>query len=140
MDNVSSMKADNIMSISSADVSNTMTSLGQSSANALQGNVAAMMEAGRIWAMGCQAIRETMAAAAQTHLAATVSTWKAMSGVKSPKEALDLHADLARRTLEAAYAETSKLAAASVGLAGATMVPLATRITSAAQAVTNRPT
>lgn len=52
-----------------------------------QGNVEALMKSGQVWAAGCQEISKTIAAVAQAQLDHTMSTWTALVGVKSLKEA-----------------------------------------------------
>ena len=110
-----------------------MTSLGNGSVEALKGNVEAIMASGRIWTSGCQAIGQAIAASAQAQFERNVSTWKAITGVKSVKEAMDLHTHLARTSVENVVTETGKLAQASMKLAEQTMVPITARITLAAE-------
>ncbi len=94
-----------------------------------QGNVEAMVKSGQIWAAGVQDLGKTVAATAQAQFDATVATVKAMTGVKSLKEAMDLQAALARTSVEKAVAETGKITDASLKLAEQTMAPLAARVT-----------
>ncbi len=94
-----------------------------------QGNVEAMVKSGQIWATGVQDIGKTVAATAQAQIDATVATIKALTGVKSLKEAMDLQATLARDSVEKAVAETGKLTDASLKLAEQTMAPIAARVT-----------
>jgi hypothetical protein len=94
-----------------------------------QGNVEAMVKSGQIWAAGVQDIGKTVAATAQAQFDATVSTIKALTAVKSLKEAIDLQAQLARSSVETAVAETGKLTDASLKLAEQTMAPIAARVT-----------
>jgi hypothetical protein len=105
-----------------------MTSLGNGGVEALKGNVEAIMASGHIWTSGCQAIGQTIAASAQAQFERNMSTWKAITGVKSVREAMDLHAHLARTSIENVATETGKLAQASVKLAEQTMVPITARI------------
>lgn len=94
-----------------------------------QGNVEAIVKSGQIWTAGVQDIGKTVAATAQAQIDATVATIKALTGVKSLKEAMDLHAALARSSVEKAVAETGKLTDASLKLAEQTMAPIAARVT-----------
>jgi hypothetical protein len=110
-----------------------MASLGNGSVDALKGNVEAIMASSHIWTSGCQAIGQTIAASAQAQFERNLSTWKAITSVKSVKEAMDLHAHLARTSVENAVTETGKLAEASMKLAEQTMVPITARITLAAE-------
>jgi phasin family protein len=98
-----------------------------------QGNVEAFVKAGQIWAAGVQDLGKQVAATAQAQLDQTVATFKALAGVKSFKEAVDLQSTLARSTMEKAVAETGKLTDASLKLAEQTMAPLTARVTLAVE-------
>jgi phasin family protein len=98
-----------------------------------QGNVEAMMKSSQIWASGMQDMSKTFAATAQAHMEATMATVKALSGVKSMKDALELQSKLARTSLETAMAETGKLTDASVKLAEQAMAPITARVTLAVE-------
>ena len=63
----------------------------------------------------------------------TVATVKALAGVKSLKEAVDLQSSLARASLEKAVAETGKLTDASLKLAEQTLAPITARVTLAVE-------
>jgi phasin family protein len=98
-----------------------------------QGNIEAIFQSSQIWAAGCQAIAQAMAATTQAQIEHTVSTWKALSGVKSLKEAMDLQTGLARAAFEKASADTTKLTDATIKLTEQTMAPLTARLTLAAE-------
>ena len=98
-----------------------------------QGNFEAMMKAGQIWAAGVQDLHKTFAATAQAQVEAAIGTMKAMSGVKSIKEAMDLQTTLARASMETAMAETGKLTDASVKLAEQALAPITARVTLAVE-------
>lgn len=98
-----------------------------------QGNFEAMMKAGQIWAAGVQDLQKTFAATAQAQVEAAMGTMKALSGVKSLKEAMDLQASLARTSLETVVAESGKLTDASMKLAEQTMAPITARVTLAVE-------
>lgn len=98
-----------------------------------QGNVEAILKSGQVWAAGCQAISKTMAATAQTQLDQTMSTWKALTTVKSLSEAMDLRASLRPAPFETAFAEAGKLTDASMKLVEETMAPITERIMLAAE-------
>jgi phasin family protein len=110
-----------------------MTSIGNRSLETLQGNVEAIMTSSHIWTSGCQTIGQTMAASAQAQLERNLSTWKAMTSVKSVKEAMELHAQLTRTSVENVLAATGKLAEAAMKLAEQTMEPMTARITLSAE-------
>jgi phasin family protein len=92
-----------------------------------QGNLEAMVRAGQIWAAGVQDIGKLMASTAQASFEDTMSTFKAMSSVKSLKDAFDLQAGLARSTLEKTVSESGKLTDASMKLTEQAMAPLTAR-------------
>ena len=98
-----------------------------------QGNVEAVMKSGQIWAEGVQAFGKTFAATAQAHMDQTMNTWKALAGVKSLKEAVELQTNLARGAVEAVVAETGKLTDASMKLAEQTLAPITARVTLAVE-------
>ena len=93
-----------------------------------QGNLEAMVKSGQIWAAGVQDIGKQIAANAQASFDETVSTFKALSSVKSLKDAFDLQASLARSTLEKTVAESGKLTDASMKLTEQTLAPLTARV------------
>ena len=98
-----------------------------------QGNVEAMMKCGQIWAAGVQDLSKSFAATAQAQMDQTVSTWKALAGVKSMKEAIELQSSLTRTSMGAAVTETSKLTDASMKLVEQTLAPITARVTLAVE-------
>lgn len=98
-----------------------------------QGNVEAMTKSGQILAAGMQDLSKTLAATAQAQIDQTMATWKALAGVKSLKEAMELQANLARASVEAAVSETGKLTDASFKLAEQAFAPIAARMTLAVE-------
>jgi len=98
-----------------------------------QGNLEALVKCSQIWAAGVQDLSKQFAASAQAQVDQTMATWKALAGVKSLKEAMELHTTLARSSVEKAVAETSKLTDASMKLAEQTFAPLTARMSLAAE-------
>lgn len=98
-----------------------------------QGNLEALMKSGQIWAAGVQDLSKQVAATAQASFDETVSTFKAMTTVRSLKDALDLQANLARSTMEKTLAESGKLTDASFKLAEQTIAPITARVTLAVE-------
>lgn len=98
-----------------------------------QGNMEAVMKSGQIWSSGMQDLSRQMAATAQASFEETVSTFKALSGVKSLKDAMDLQANLARATMEKTFSETGRLTDASFKLAEQALAPLTARMTLAVE-------
>jgi phasin family protein len=98
-----------------------------------QGNVEAMVKSGQVWAAGVQDISKQMAATAQASFEETVSTFKALSSVKSFKDAFELQSSFARATMEKTLAESGKLTDASVKLTEQTLAPLTARVSLAVE-------
>ncbi|MCF3945752.1 phasin family protein [Acidiphilium sp. AL] len=98
-----------------------------------QGNVEAFVKAGQIFASGLQGLSRHIAASAQASVEETVATAKALSGVKSVKEAVDLQSSFARTMMEKAVAETGKLTDASLKLTEQTIAPITARVTLAVE-------
>jgi phasin family protein len=98
-----------------------------------QGNVEAMMKCGQIWTAGVQDISKQMAATAQASFDETMATFKALSSVKSLKDAMDLQAGLARSALEKTLAESGKLTDASFRLTEQAMAPITARMSLAVE-------
>lgn len=93
-----------------------------------QGNLEALLKSGQIWAAGVQDLSKQMAASAQSSFDETMSTFKAMTSVKSLKDAMDLQASLARSTLEKTLAESGKLTDASFKLTEQAIAPITARV------------
>jgi phasin family protein len=93
-----------------------------------QGNVEAFVKSGQIWAAGVQDLGKHVAATAQAQVDQTVAVFKALAGVKSLKEAVDLQTTLARSSVEKAMAETGHLTDASLKLAEQTLAPITARV------------
>jgi phasin family protein len=93
-----------------------------------QANVEAMLKSGQIFAAGFQDLSQQMAASAQATFSDTLSTFKALTGVKSFKEAMELQAGLARSTVEKTLSETGRLTEASFKIAEQGFAPIAARV------------
>jgi phasin family protein len=98
-----------------------------------QGNFEAMVKSGQIWAAGVQDISKQMAASAQAQMDEGMSMFKALSSVKSLKEAFDLQSSIARSSMEKAVSETGRLTDASLKLAEEAIAPLTARVTLAVE-------
>ncbi len=98
-----------------------------------QGNFEAMIKSGQIWAAGVQEIGKQVAATAQAHYDESMSAFKAMTSVKTLKEAFDLQTSLARTSMEKAVSETGRLTDASLKLAEEAIAPLTARMTLAVE-------
>lgn len=98
-----------------------------------QGNVEALVKSGQIWAAGMQDLSKHMTSTAQTQLSETLSTFKALGGAKSLKEAIDLQTGLVRSAIEKTMSETGHLTDASFKLAEQALAPLSHRVSLAAE-------
>jgi phasin family protein len=98
-----------------------------------QGNVEAIVKSSQIWAAGVQDLSKAFAATAQAQMDAAMAAMKALSAVKSLKDAVELHSTTTRNSVETVMAETGKLTDASMKLAEQAMAPLAARVTLAAE-------
>ena len=98
-----------------------------------QGNVEAFVKSSQILATGLQDLSKQFAATAQASLDEAVSTFKALSGVKSLKEVVELQTSVAKTNVEKAIAESGKLTDAGFKLAEQAFAPLTQRFTLATE-------
>ena len=98
-----------------------------------QGNVEAFLKSSQLLATGLQDIGKQIAATAQAQYEEAVANSKALTSVKSVKEAVELQTSLAKAAMEKALAETGKLTDASVKLAETVTAPIAARVTLAVE-------
>lgn len=98
-----------------------------------QGTLEAMMQSSHIWTAGLQDLSKQFAATAQSQLTETMSTFKAMSGLRSLKDVMDAQASFARASVDKAMTESGKLTDASLKLAEQTMAPLTARVSLAVE-------
>ena len=87
------------------------------------------MKSGQIWAAGVQDLSKHLAATAQASFDESISTFKALTCVKSLKDAMDLQTAFARATLEKTLAESGKLTDASIKLTEQALAPITARVT-----------
>ncbi len=98
-----------------------------------QGNVEAMVKSSQIVASGLQDLSKQMAANAQAVVEESLSTFRAIAGVRSVKEVFDLQTSFARASLEKAMSQTGQITEASLKLAEQAYSPLAARATLAVE-------
>jgi phasin family protein len=98
-----------------------------------QGNVEALIKSGQIWSTGLQDISKQMASSMQASYEEAMSAFKALTSVKSLKEAVDLQVGLARSAVEKSVTESSKYTDASFKLAEQAMAPISSRVTLAVE-------
>ena len=80
-----------------------------------------------------QDIGKQMAASAQASFEETVATFKALSSVKSLKDAFELQASFARSTMEKTLAESGRLTDASLKLTEQALAPITARVSMAVE-------
>jgi phasin family protein len=98
-----------------------------------QGNVEALMKSGQIWATGMQDLSKHIATAARASLEEGMSTFKALTTVKSLKDAFDLQTAFARSAVEKTITESGKITDASFKLTEQALAPLTARVTLAVE-------
>ncbi len=98
-----------------------------------QANVEAFVKSGQIVATGLQDMSKMFAASMQATMDETMSTFRAMSSVRSFKEAMDLQTTLARSTMEKTIAQTGQVAETSFKLAEQAIAPIAGRVSLAVE-------
>ena len=98
-----------------------------------QGNVEAFVRSSQILATGMQDMGKQMAATAQSSMEEMMATFRAMAGVRSIKDAMEMQATLARMTVEKAMAQTNQVAETSFKLAEQAIAPIAGRVTLAVE-------
>ena len=98
-----------------------------------QGNIEALVKSSQIVATGLQDLSKQIAANAQAAMDETVSTFRALTSVRSVKEAMDLQASLARSTFEKAMSQTGQITETSLKLAEQAIEPIAGRVTLAVE-------
>jgi phasin family protein len=93
-----------------------------------QGNVEAIVKSSQIWATGVQDLSRNFAAAAQASLDESMSAFKALTSVKSLKDAFELQSSFARAALEKSLAQSGKLTDASLKLTEQALAPITARV------------
>ena len=98
-----------------------------------QGNVEAFIKSGQIWSAGLQDLSKQMASSAQSSYEEAMAAFKALTTVKSLKEAVDLQVGLARSVMEKGVSESNKYSDASFKLAEQAIAPISSRVTLAVE-------
>ncbi len=98
-----------------------------------QGNLEAVMKSSQILATGLQDLSKHIAASAQAHIDESVANFKALTSVKSLKEAVDLQTAMTKTIIEKSLAETGKITDASMKLAEQAIAPITARVTLATE-------
>ena len=86
------------------------------------------MKSSQIVASGLQDLSKQIAANAQAAMDESMSTFRAMTSVRSIKEALEMQANFARASVEKAMSQTGQITEASLKLAGQAYEPIVSRV------------
>ncbi len=98
-----------------------------------QGNVEALVKSGQILATGMQDLTKQFAATAQASMEEVMSTFRAMSDIRTFQQAVELQTTLARTAVEKAMSQTGQVAETSIKLASDAIAPIAGRVTLAVE-------
>lgn len=88
----------------------------------------AVVAASQIWAKGAEVIGKAWMGLAQETLETAATTAKAMVGVKTLREAVDLQADFAKGNFDKFVAESTKMSETVVKVANDAMEPITARV------------
>ncbi len=94
-----------------------------------QGNMEALVQSSQIVATGLQDLTKQIAANAQAAMDESMSTFRAITSVRSVKEAFEMQANFARASVEKVMSQTGQFTEASLKLAGQAYEPIASRMT-----------
>lgn len=98
-----------------------------------QGNVEAMARSGQIVASGMQELAKQMTATTQASLDEMMNTFRALTMVRSFKDAVELQTSLARSTMEKALTGTGQAAETGFKVAEQAIAPIAGRVSLAVE-------
>lgn len=98
-----------------------------------QGNVEAFVKSSQILATGWQDLSKLLAANARASFEETVAQFKALTSVKSVKEAFELQTSYARTSMEKAVSESGKVTEQSLKVAEQAFAPITARVNAAVE-------
>lgn len=98
-----------------------------------QGNIEALTRSSQIWSTGVQDLSKQVAASAQASIDETVGMFKALTSVKSLKDAIEFQSSLTKSSLEKVMAQSGRLTEASVKLTEQALAPITARVTLAVE-------
>ena len=98
-----------------------------------KGNLEAMTQSSQIWAAGIKDIAEKATATMQSSFQETMDAFKALTSVKSLKEAMEMQSAMARSAMEKTMSVQTSLTEASLKLSEQAMAPIAARVTAAVE-------
>jgi phasin family protein len=98
-----------------------------------KGNLEAMTQSSQIWTAGVKDLAEKATATMQSSFQETMDAFKALTSVKSLKEAIEMQSAMARSAMEKTMTANSSLTEASLKLSEQAMAPIAARVTAAVE-------
>ena len=98
-----------------------------------QGNLDAFMKSSQIIASGFQDMAKHVAANTQSSMGDVASMFRAMTQLRSVKDAIELQSSLARNTLDKVMSQSGQAAEASYKLAEQAIAPISERLTLAVE-------
>lgn len=101
-----------------------------------QGNLEAFMKSSQILATGFQDMAKMATATAQSGMEEAMSAFRAMTQIRSVKDAMELQSTLARASIDKAVSQGGQVAEATYKLAEQAIAPIAHRMTIAAETFT----
>ncbi len=94
-----------------------------------QGNAEAFVKSGQVLAAGMQDMAKQMTVTAQASMEEAMATLRAMCGIRTFQQAVEMQATFARTTVEKAMSQTGQAAQTSIKLAKQAIAPIAGRMT-----------
>ena len=98
-----------------------------------QGNIEAVTRSSQILATGVQDMGQSVAATARASADDAVNAFKALSAVKSVKEAMELQSTLFRSMMERMVSQTSQMTDSTMKLSEQAMAPITARLSVATE-------
>lgn len=100
-----------------------------------KGNVEAVVESGKIFASGVQALGRDYVEESKSAFETVTADMKKMAAIKSPTEFFQLQGEIARRNFDSAIAFGSKSSEKLVKLSNETFAPISTRVSLAVEKI-----
>ena len=99
------------------------------------GNLEAMNASGRIWAAGVNDLTNQLASTAKSSFEGSMAAFRALTSVKSVRDAIDLQSDYSKTAIADAVATSKSLTDASIKLVEQAMAPLTARVAVAVESL-----
>ncbi len=99
-------------------------------------NAEAVMQSSTIWLKGFETVSKEMMALTQSSMESNMNAAKALMGVKTIKEAMDVQSGLAKSHMDKVMADSTKVAEMSMAVANEAFQPLQSRVNSTIESFT----